>query len=150
MTLKPLDGAYIDARGIRNLRIVVTPPKELDQKALEQLTSMFLSFEVRINGQKLGYTNDVRWEVQDNGTVMVTIGWISGVPLDALSDVETITLIPYLSYIRCRRVLGENDETLTDIELEPDVPYVEDRDMQETFIGETTDYPQYAITFTVD
>ncbi len=150
MTLKPLDGAYIDARGIRNLRIVVTPPEELDQNALEQLTSMFLRFEVRINGQKLGYTNDVRWEVQNNGTIMVTIGWISGVPLDALSDVETITLIPYLSYLRSRRVLGENDETLTDIELEPGVPYVEDRDVQETFIGETTEYPQYAITFTVD
>ena len=150
MKLKPLDGAYIDARGIQNLRIAVTPPKGWSRQMLEQLTTMFLSFEVRINGQKLGYTNNEFCEVRENGAVTITIGWISGVPLDMLGDVENITLIPYLSYLRCRRVLGENDETLTDIELEPDVPYIDNRESNESFIGETTEYPQYAITFTVD
>ena len=149
MALKPLDGAYIDALGIQNLRIELTPPKGVEQESLEQLDSMFLSFEVWINGQKLGYADDERMEIMENGTVTITIGQISGVPLDELNDIKTVTLIPYLSYVRFRRVYNESDETLSDLELQPGIPFV-DKDGSETFVGETTEYPQYAITFTVD
>jgi hypothetical protein len=150
LRLKGLDGGYIDARGIQNLRIAVTPPKGWNRQMLEQLDFMFMGFKVLINGQPVGYTNREFCEVRENGTVRVTIGWISGVPLASLDDVETVTLIPVLSYLSVRRVYDETGETLTDIPLEPGVPFVNDRDTRGSLLDETTEYPQYAITFTVD
>ena len=55
-----------------------------------------------------------------------------------------------LSYLSFRRVYDESGEMLTDIELEPGVPFRDDRDNRGSLMGETTEYPQYAITFTVD
>ncbi len=147
LKLKGLEGGYIDARGIQNLRIAVTPPKGWTRQMLRQLDDMFMGFKVLINGQPLGYTNNEFCEIRENGTVTITIGWISGVPLDELNDVETVTLIPVLSYLSFRRVYDESGEMLTDIELEPGVPFRDDRDNRGSLMGETTEYPQYAITF---
>ena len=150
LKLKGLEGGYIDARGIQNLRIAVTPPKGWTRQMLEQLKDIFMEFKVLINGEPLGYTNNESCMVHENGTVTITIGWISGVPLDELNNIESVTLVPVLSYLSFRCVYDESGETLTDIALEPGVPYRDDRDNRGSLMGETTEYPQYAITFTVD
>ena len=155
LTLEPLDGAYIDARGIQNLRIRVTPPKGWSQEMLDHLIAMFLSFEVEINGERLGYVNDVRAQVRENGTVTVTVGCISGIPLDDLKEVKTVKLIPTLSYVCCLRVYEGNDHydlntPYTETELVPGVAYRQDQNCGGTWVGERVDYPQYAITFTAE
>lgn len=151
LTLTPLDGAYIDARGIQNLRIRLTPPKDWDRKTLENLNMTFLDFGVLINGQKLGFANQVQMDAKNDGTVTITIGCISDVPLDQLNDVKTVTVIPRLSYVSSLRTYAENDPDgeLSDTFLEPGVAYPS-RPQNGTLIGDTIEYPQYAVTFTVD
>ena len=151
LTLTPLDGAYIDARGIQNLRIRLTPPKDWDRSMLENLNMTFLDFRVLINGQTPGFADQVQMDAKKDGTVLITIGCVGDVPLDALNGVETVTLIPRLSYVSSLRTYAENDSDgeLTDTFLAPGVAYPS-RSENGTLIGETTEYPQYALTFTVE
>ena len=151
LTLQPQEGAYIDARGIQNLCVMLTPPESWDRKMLENLNSMDLDFDVLINGEPQGHVGSIRTDVTENGSVLITIGNISGVPLDQLNGVKTVTLIPKLSYIRYLRIYAESDPdtVLSDIPLEPDVEYTMGTN-NGTWIGESTPYPQYAITFTAN
>lgn len=148
LTIEPLDGAYIDALGIQNLRIKLTPPKSWSRETLAYLNSMDLDFDVLINGEPLGQVDSIRMEAKENGTVLITIGNIGGVPLEQLKDVQTVSLIPTLSYIRSLRIYteGDPDGKLTETLLEPGVEYAMGTNCG-TWIGETTEYPQYTITF---
>lgn len=157
LTLEPIAGGCIDALGIQNLRIKMAPPEGWSAEMLEQVLTMFLSFDVQINGQDIGYLNHVSTEVRQNGTVTFTVGSIDGVPLDMLGEVKTITLIPNFEHCTVMRVYEKEGRDLyhtllEETTMEPGVRYQDIRtdSVTTSFDSEYTAYPQYAITFTVN
>lgn len=153
LKLKPLEGAFIDALGIQNLRIALTPPKSWDPRIPADLSGLFLYFDVLINGEPIGSPSGIRMERYASGTVTVVIDSIIDVPLELLSEVKSITLIPRLSHITAMKVRadGENGipgEIISETVLDPGVTYASNK-RTGGWASEYTDYPQYAITFTV-
>ena len=156
LTFTPLDGAYIDALGIRNLQIRLTPPKDWTPEMLAHLNVWFLQFEVRIDGKRLGYPNGERMTVQEDGSVLICIDSIDGVPLDELKNIRTVALIPILDHATVKRVrevdtMGEPGVILSEEPLEPNVTYWAE-DLPTEWGSEQTEnrYPQYAITVLVN
>lgn len=154
LTMEPLDGAYIDALGIQNLQILLTPPKGWDRNLLKDLDVLSLDFMVEIDGQRIGHANSVRMTVTESGSVLITIGNINDVPLKMLGTIKNVTLIPTLQHITTMRVytedvMGEPGKILSETALEPGVVYREDGHPT-SWPAVSTEYPQYAITFTAD
>ena len=151
LTLKPLEGAYIDALGIQNLRITLTAPKSWDCRILKALDGLDLYFDVLINGEPVGSPCGIRMERYGNETVTIVIDSIMDVPLDLLSKVKTVTLIPKLSHFTAIKMYstdapeGQQVETM----LVPGETYTLGR-ARGGWAAESADYPQYAITFTID
>ena len=152
MTVKGLDGAEVDALGIRNLRILVTPPASWEARMRESLMMSGLSFDVLINGEPIGYCDGTRVTVLHSGAVLFTIGSVSDVPLALLNEVQTVTLIPRFAFTShmlqyAADEYGNPGTLLSETPLTPGVPYVESRLTSTT--DESTLYPDCAITFTV-
>lgn len=153
LTLKPQEGAYIDALGVQNLRITLAAPKSWDRRILEALNGLELYFDVLINGELIGSLSGLHMERYENGTVTIVIDSITNVPLDLLSEVKTVTLIPKLSHFTAMKVRAEGEngipgEVISETVFEPGVTYSLGR-QPGGWVFETTDYPQYAITFSV-
>lgn len=156
LTLTALDGAYIDALGIHDLRILMTAPESWNDTILKDSYGLrkFLHFRVLLNGEPNGYFNSINHERQEDGSLLMTFDHFEGVPFDRYQSIETVTLIPTFThetemtiYAKCED--GLYSEPISVISLEPEVTY-SNKGVFAYWSEEIVEYPQYAITFAVD
>lgn len=144
LSFEPLEGGTVDALGIRDLRVRMTLPEGWTRG----INPSDLRFIVLVNGERLGSAHAVQ-RYQRDGSIVLEIDHVSNVPLDRLNGVKTVTLIPELSHTTGMRFTSADGESYTDRPIEPGVPYTLDPDAA-CWVGESTEYPQYAIVFNAE
>ena len=152
MTLEAEAGAYANDLGIYNLNVRITLPNSVQgnaRAAWGQFANMLpISFNILIDGQ----TGDWRpsgygMTQNDDGSFTYRIVNLRGVDLETIDRIKTVTLIPVLRYVKGFE--GPDDAF---IELPNEVRTPEPRTADDVWMGpklNRTEYPEYAITFTL-
>ena len=152
MTMEALPGAHADDLGIYDLDVRITLSDGMQgtaRAAWTNLSSMLpLNFKILIDGKE-GNWHFGGFGIQPNGdgTMTFHIENIQGLDLETIRNIKTVTLIPVLRY-----VTGFEGPDKTFVELPLNVrtenpTYSSDGYMGQKF--QRTEYPQYALTFTL-
>lgn len=146
ITMRALEGAFIDALGVHNLTIEVNLPDTMseEQKAafMQGPPSNPLTVQkILVNGEegKYGIAEYFGYEKIDEDTVHLVLGGVRGIPLELLSEVKSITVIPgILHVVSC----DSNGKTISI----PENDWIEFKG-DNSYRAESTSYPEFAITF---
>ncbi|MBQ7277794.1 MAG: hypothetical protein IJR17_01140 [Clostridia bacterium] len=152
MTMEALPGAHGDDLGIYDLDMRITLPDSMEgnaRKAWTNLVSMLpIDFKVLIDGQEGNwYHGGFGLTPNDDGTLTFHIVDIRGLNLETIKDIRTVTLIPVLRYVSGFK--GPNNAY---VELPLDVRTENPKTDDGVYMGQKfqrTEYPQYALTFTL-
>ena len=152
MTMEALPGAHGDDLGIYDLDVRITLPDSMQgnaRKAWTNLVSMLpIDFKVLIDGQEGNwYHGGFGLTPNDDGTLTFHIVDIRGLDLETIREIKTVTLIPVLRYVS-----GFEGPNNAYVELPLDVRTENPRTDTGAYMGQKfqrTEYPQYALTFTL-
>lgn len=152
MTLEALPVAHGDDLGIYDLDVRITLPDGMEgnaRKAWTNLVSMLpLDFNILIDGQEGNwYHGGYGIHPNEDGTLTFHIVDIRGLDLETIRNIKTVTLIPVLRY-----VTGFQGPNNAYVELSLDVRTENPKTDDGAYMGpkfHRTEYPEYAITFTL-
>ena len=152
MTMEALPGAHADDLGIYDLDVRITLPDSMEgnaRAAWTNLVSMLpIDFKILIDGQEGNwYHGGYGLKPNDDGTLTFHIVDIQGLNLETIKDIQTVTLIPVLRY-----VTGFEGPNNVFVELPLNVRTENIKTDDGAYMGQKfqrTEYPQYAITFTL-
>ena len=152
MTMEALPGAHADDLGIYDLNVRITLPDGMQgnaRAAWTNLVSMLpFDFTILIDGQEgNGYHGGYGLKPNDDGTLTFHIVDIQGLDLETIKDIQTVTLIPVLRY-----VTGFQGPNNAFVELSLNVRTENPKSDGGAYMGQKfqrTEYPQYALTFTL-
>ncbi len=152
MTMEALPGAHGDDLGIYDLDVRITLPDSMEgnaRKAWTNLVSMLpIDFKILIDGQEGNwYHGGYGLKPNDDSTLTFHIVDIQGLNLETIKDIQTVTLIPVLRY-----VTGFQGPNNTFVELPLNVRMENPKSVDGAYMGQKfqrTEYPQYALTFTL-
>ena len=152
MTLEALPGAHADDLGIYDLNVKITLPDNVQgnaRAAWSGLANMFpIGFNILIDGQAGAWTPGAFGMTEnEDGAFTYHILSLRGLDLEKIGEVKTVTLIPVL-----RHVKGFEGPNNAFIELGSEVRTPLPKTADGVWMGgklERTEYPQYAITFTL-
>ena len=152
MTMEALPGAHGDDLGIYDLDVRITLPDSMEgnaRKAWTNLVSMLpIDFKVLIDGQEGNwYHGGFGLTPNDDGTLTFHIVDIRGLDLETIREIKTVTLIPVLRYVS-----GFEGPNNAYVELPLNVRTENPRTDTGAYMGQKfqrTEYPQYALTFTL-
>ena len=152
MTMEALPGAHGDDLGIYDLDVRITLPDSMEgnaRKAWTNLVSMLpIDFKVLIDGQEGNwYHGGFGLTPNDDGTLTFHIVDIRGLNLETIKDIRTVTLIPVLRYVS-----GFEGPNNAYVELPLDVRTENPKTDDGVYMGQKfqrTEFPQYALTFTL-
>jgi hypothetical protein len=152
MTMEALPGAHGDDLGIYDLDVKITLPDSMQgnaRKAWTNLVSMLpIDFKVLIDGQEGNwYHGGFGLTPNDDGTLTFHIVDIRGLNLETIREIKTVTLIPVL-----RHVTGFEGPGGAFAELPLNVRTENPKTSDGAYMGQKfqrTEYPQYALTFTL-
>ena len=152
MTMEALPGAHADDLGIYDLDVRITLPDGMDgnaRKAWTNLVSMLpIDFKVLIDGQTGNwYQGGFGLTPNDDGTLIFHIVDIQGLNLETIKDIRTVTLIPVLRY-----VTGFQGPNNAFVELPLNARTENPKTDNGAYMGQKfqrTEYPEYALTFTL-
>ena len=152
MTMEALPGAHADDLGIYDLDVRITLPDSMKgnaRAAWTNLVSMLpIDFKILIDGQEGNwYHGGYGLKPNDDGTLTFHIVDIQGLNLETIKDIQTVTLIPVLRY-----VTGFEGPNNAFVELPLNVRTENPKTHDGVYMGQKfqrTEYPQYAITFTL-
>ena len=152
MTMEALPGAHADDLGIYDLDVRITLPDSMKgnaRAAWTNLVSMLpIDFKILIDGQEGNwYHGGYGLKPNDDGTLTFHIVDIQGLNLETIKDIQTVTLIPVLRY-----VTGFEGPNNAFVELPLNVRTENPKTDDGVYMGQKfqrTEYPQYAITFTL-
>ena len=152
MTMEALPGAHGDDLGIYDLDVRITLPDSMQgnaRKAWTNLVSMLpIDFKVLIDGQEGNwYHGGFGLKPNEDGTLTFHIVDIRGLDLETIREIKTVTLIPVLRY-----VTGFEGPNNAYVELPLDVRTENPKTDDGVYMGpkiQRTEYPQYALTFTL-
>ena len=152
MTMETLPGAHADVLGIYDLDVRITLPDSMEgnaRAAWTNLVSMLpIDFKILIDGQEGNwYHGGYGLKPNDDGTLTFHIVDIQGLNLETIKDIQTVTLIPVLRY-----VTGFEGPNNAFVELPLNVRTENPKTDDGVYMGQKfqrTEYPQYAITFTL-
>jgi len=152
MTMEALPGAHGDDLGIYDLDVRITLPDSMQgnaRKAWTNLVSMLpIDFKVLIDGQEGNwYHGGFGLTPNDDGTLTFHIVDIRGLDLETIREIKTVTLIPVLRYVS-----GFEGPNNAYVELPLDVRTENPKTDDGAYMGhkfQRTEFPQYALTFTL-
>ncbi len=152
MTMEALPGAHGDDLGIYDLDVKITLPDSMQgnaRKAWTNLVSMLpIDFKVLIDGQEGNwYHGGFGLKPNEDGTLTYHIVSIMGLDLEKIDQIKTVTLVPVL-----RHVTGFEGPGGAYVELPLNVRTENPRTDDGAYMGQKfqrTEYPQYALTFTL-
>ncbi len=152
MTMEALPHAQADDLGIYDLDVKITLPDSMTgnaRKAWTNLSSMIpLDFKILIDGQAGDWYHDgYGIAANEDGTLTFHIGAIRGLDLETIRNIHTVTLIPVLRY-----VTGFEGPNGAYVELPLNVRTENPKTGDGVYMGQKfqrTEYPQYALTFTL-
>ena len=152
MTMEALPGAHADDLGIYDLDVRITLPNSMQgnaRKAWTNLVSMLpIDFKIMIDGQEGNwYHGGFGLQPNDDGTLTFHIVNIQGLNLETIKDIQTVTLIPVLRYVS-----GFQGPNNAFVELPLNVRTENPKSTDGAYMGQKfqrTEYPQYALTFTL-
>ena len=152
MTMEALPGAHGDDLGIYDLDVRITLPDSMQgnaRAAWTNLVSMLaIDFKILIDGQEGNwYHGGYGLKPNDDGTLTFHIVDIQGLNLETIKDIQTVTLIPVLRY-----VTGFQGPNNAFVELPLNVRTENPKTDDGVYMGQKfqrTEYPQYALTFTL-
>ena len=152
MTMEALPGAHADDLGIYDLDVRITLPDSMQgnaRKAWTNLVSMLpIDFKIMIDGQEGNwYHGGFGLQPNDDGTLTFHIVDIQGLNLETIKDIQTVTLIPVLRYVS-----GFQGPNNAFVELPLNVRTENPKSTDGAYMGQKfqqTEYPQYALTFTL-
>jgi|GEM_PF-2569906 len=153
MTLEALSGAKANAVGIYDLDVKITLPEGLQGNARAAWTrfpsSFPIDFNILIDGQKGDfYPGGFGMTENEDGTLTYHIVEIRGMDLETIDHIQTVTLVPVLRYAK-----GFEDQAHALIlELAPEKRTPQPQTADGVWLGakyERTEYPEYAVTFTL-
>ncbi len=153
MTMEALPGAHGDDLGIYDLDVKITLPDSMEGdawKAWTNLVSMLpIDFKILIDGQEGNwYKGGFGLKPNEDGTLTYHIVDIQGLNLETVRDIRTVTLIPVLRY-----VTGFEGPGGAYVELPLNVRTENPKTSDGAYMGQKfqrTEYPQYALTFTLE
>jgi len=152
MTLEALPGARADNLGIYDLNVRITLPDSIQgnaRAAWSGLANMFpVSFDVLLDGQSGDWTPGAYGMTEnEDGTFTYHILSLRGLDLETITEIKTVTLIPVLRYVKG---FDSPDHNVIDLPLETRTPLPKTADG--VWMGAlltNTQYPEYAVTFTL-
>ena len=152
MTMEALPGAHGDDLGIYDLDVKITLPDSMEgdaRKAWTNLVSMLpIDFKILIDGQEGNwYKGGFGLAPNDDGTLTYHIVSIMGLDLEKIDQIKTVTLVPVL-----RHVTGFEGPGGAYVELPLNVRTENPKMSDGAYMGQKfqrTEYPQYALTFTL-
>ncbi len=152
MTLEALPGARADNLGIYDLNVRITLPDSIQgnaRAAWSGLANMFpISFDVLLDGQSGDWTPGAYGMTKnEDGTFTYHILSLRGLDLETITEIKTVTLIPVLRYVKG---FDNPDHNVIDLPLETRTPLPKTADG--VWMGAlltNTQYPEYAVTFTL-
>lgn len=153
MTLEAEPGARADNLGIYDLNVRITLPESVQgnaRAAWSGLANMFpIGFNIQIDGQAgQWYPGGFGMTENEDGTFTYHIVSIQGLDLETIQQIKTVTLIPVL-----RHVKGFEDQAhALVLELAPEERTLQPQTADGVWLGakfERTEYPEYAVTFTL-
>lgn len=153
MTMEALPGAHGDDLGIYDLDVRITLPDSMQwnaRKAWTNLVSMLpIDFKVLIDGQEGNwYHGGFGLTPNDDGTLTFHIVDIRGLDLETIREIKTVTLIPVLRYVS-----GFEGPNNAYVELPLNVRTENPKTSDGAYMGhkfQRTEFPQYALTFTLE
>ena len=153
MTMEALPGTHGDDLGIYDLDVRITLPDSMQgnaRKAWTNLASMLpIDFKVLIDGQEGNwYHGGFGLTPNDDGTLTFHIVDIRGLDLETIREIKTVTLIPVLRYVS-----GFEGPNNAYVELPLNVRTENPKTSDGAYMGQKfqrTEYPQYALTFTLE
>lgn len=153
MTMEALPGAHGDDLGIYDLDVKITLPDSMEgdaRKAWTNLVSMLpIDFKILIDGQEGNwYKGGFGLKPNEDGTLTYHIVDIQGLNLETVRDIRTVTLIPVLRY-----VTGFEGPNNAYVELPLNVRTENPKTSDGAYMGQKfqrMEYPQYALTFTLE
>lgn len=152
MTMEALPGAHGDDLGIYDLDVKITLPDSMEgdaRKAWTNLVSMLpIDFKILIDGQEGNwYKGGFGLKPNEDGTLTYHIVSIMGLDLEKIDQIKTVTLVPVL-----RHVTGFEGPGGAYVELPLNVRTENPKTSDGAYMGQKfqrTEYPQYALTFTL-
>ncbi len=151
MTLEALPHAHADDLGIYDLDVQITLPDSIQGEARAAWTgfaSIFpIDFKILIDGQEGSwYPRGFGMTENEDGTFTYHIVSIVGLDLERIDQIKTVTLVPVLRYVKG---FEDRDQRFTELPLNTRTaqPPTGDGYMGARFA--TTEYPEYALTFTL-
>ena len=152
MTLEAMPGAHADDLGIYDFKVKITLPDSVQgnaRAAWSGLASMFpIDFKILIDGQAgQYYPGGFGLTPNEDGTFTYHIVSIMGLDLEKIGEIKTVTLVPVLRYVK-----GFEGPNNSFIELGSEVRTPLPKTEGGVWMGgklERTQYPQYAISFTL-
>ena len=151
MTLEALSHAHADDLSIYDLDVQITLPDSIQGEARAAWTgfaSIFpINFKILINGQEGSwYPGGFGMTENEDGTLTYHIVSIMGLDLEKIDQIKTVTLVPVLRYVKG---FEDRDQRFTELPLNTRTaqPPTGDGYMGARFA--TTEYPEYALTFTL-
>ncbi|MBQ9923916.1 MAG: hypothetical protein IJO66_04795, partial [Clostridia bacterium] len=152
LTMEALPTAHADDLGIYDLDVRITLPDGMEgnaRKAWTNLVSMLpLDFKILIDGHEGNwYHGGYGIHPNEDGTLTFHIVDIQGLDLEIIRNIKTVTLIPVLRY-----VTGFESLNKAYVELPLNVRTENPRSDDDAYMGpkfHRTEYPEYAITFTL-
>lgn len=153
MTLEAEPGARADDLGVYDLKVRIALPDGVQgnaRAAWGQLANMYpISFDILIDGQEGSWRpGGFGMTENEDGTFTYHIVSVTGLDLETIKGIRTVTLIPVLRYVT--GFVGPN-EAYED--LAPEVRTLQPKTADGVWMGaklKTTAYPEYALTFTLD
>ena len=153
MTLEALSGAKANAVGIYDLDVRITLPDSVQDNARAAWTgfpgAFPIDFNILIDGQAgQWYPGGFGMTENGDGTFTYHIVEVRGLDLETIDQIRTVTLVPVLRYVK-----GFQDPAgapILELPLETRTPQPQTADG--TWLGaqfERTEYPEYAVTFTL-
>ncbi len=155
VTLRVVNPGEVDLRGVRDIRVLVSMPKEWSE---EQKTALAqnLDFDLCIDGERIYCGYGLSPERYSTGDYMLILE-ISDIPFDRINAMQTITLTPVLS----RYTNAVIQRTLPDGKTETvrTVPIAEDgtfdtrtleRGTPVMYESDTTAHPEWTITLKIN
>ena len=151
MTLEALPHAHADDLSIYDLDVQITLPDSIQGEARAAWTgfaSIFpIDFKILIDGQEGSwYPGGFGMTENEDGTLTYHIVSIMGLDLEKIDQIKTVTLVPVLRYVKG---FEDRDQRFTELPLNTRTaqPPTGDGYMGARFA--TTEYPEYALTFTL-
>lgn len=159
LTMRALPGITVNALGVRQMQIEIQFPDTWTKEDRDALLNS-MKFQVLINGEAGSWVpGAIRFNADgtdENGRLLYDFNGLREVPLELLSEIREITLVPYIEYLTAAYSVkfdadGELQPVKT-VELAVGEAAELDDGGADSFWSDRvrTDYPQYALTFTID